>query len=190
MLAEFRQSPVDPQLCGREEGRHKEVEGFLAVEEEEEAELGFFVGPTELQRRWWRCWGSSAPGSELGNKGSWSCRRSWRPIWSDSSHSCNYHEDDINFYECLNYQELYNYLWRPILSPLEDTAEDDADQGDAEHDDDAEVETEDVLDPLTVVQVLLRDSDAGPVPESNHSLIHVVSWDHGAGGPGLTVTVI
>ena len=45
-MAEFRQSPVDPQLCGREEERHKEVEGFLAVAEEE-VELGFSVGPTE-----------------------------------------------------------------------------------------------------------------------------------------------
>ena len=45
-LAEFRQTPVGPQLCGREEGRHREAEGFLAVEEEEEVEVGFSVCPT------------------------------------------------------------------------------------------------------------------------------------------------
>merc|ERR1712218_273249 len=60
------------------------------------------------------------------------------------------------------------------LTPLEDTAEDDADKGDAEDDYDAEVETEDVLGPLTVVQLLLRDTDTGPVPESDESLIHVL----------------
>ena len=59
-------------------------------------------------------------------------------------------------------------------SPLENTAEDDADKRETEDDDDAEVETEDVLDPPTVVQLLLPDGDAGPVPECDESLIHVV----------------
>ena len=45
-MAEFRQTPVGPQLCGREEESHREVEGFLAVEEEV-VELGFSVGQTE-----------------------------------------------------------------------------------------------------------------------------------------------
>ena len=88
---------------------------------------------------------------------------------------------------------IKKYLWRTVFSPLEDTAEDNADKGDAEDDDDAEVETEDVLDPLTVVQVLLSDTDTGPVPESDHRLIHVfLSGDHNTGGrwAWLCLTVI
>ena len=98
-----------------------------------------------------------------------------RQTGSDSSYFCSYREDDISYYECLiikNYDIIS--ICEEQSSPLENTAEDDADKGDAEHDDDAEVETEKVLDPLTVVQLLLRDADAGPVPECDESLIHVV----------------
>ena len=63
-------------------------------------------------------------------------------------------------------------------SPLEHTAENNADKGDTEYDDDAEVETEDVLHPLTVVRLLLGDTDTGPVPEGDHGVIHVVSPTH------------
>ena len=45
-MAEFRPSPEVPPLYGREEGRHREVEEFLALEEEEELDLGFSDGPS------------------------------------------------------------------------------------------------------------------------------------------------
>ena len=94
-LAEFRQSPVGPQLYGRGEGRHTEVEECPALEEEE---LGPVLSVQHTgwgwQRRWWRGWGSSSSSSppgrpQLGNRVRLSWWRSGRETWSDSSHFWN-----------------------------------------------------------------------------------------------------